>query len=58
LLGTRFGAAAVDCLLKGQSGVMVGVKANQIVVSDLETILSAAPELSEETLRLAEPLAH
>ena len=58
LLGTRFGAAAVDCLLKGQSGVMVGVKADQIVVSDLETILSAAPELSEETLRLAEPLAH
>jgi hypothetical protein len=37
---------------------MVGVKADQIVVSDLETILSAAPELSEETLRLAEPLAH
>ncbi|MDH7601277.1 MAG: 6-phosphofructokinase [Armatimonadota bacterium] len=58
LLGTRLGAAAVDCLLKGKSGVMVGIQSGEIAVTDLETVLSAAPELSKEALRLSEPLAH
>lgn len=58
LLGTRFGAAAVDCLLEGKSGVMVGISEGRIVVNDLETVLSSVPELSKETLLLAEPLAH
>ncbi|MGQ9455665.1 MAG: 6-phosphofructokinase [Armatimonadota bacterium] len=58
LLGTRFGAAAVDYLLDGKSGVMVGISKGRIVVSDLETVLSSVLELSKETLLLAEPLAH
>ena len=57
LLGTRFGAAAVDSLLAGNTGVMVAVKAEDIVTVGIETVLSERPELNKEVLRLAEPLA-
>ena len=36
LLGLRFGAAAVDALLKGETGKMVGIEADDIVLTDLE----------------------
>ncbi len=58
LLGTRLGAAAVDCLLGGRTGVMVGIRAGEIVATDLGAVLSGSPELNPEKLRLAEPLAH
>lgn len=58
LLGTRFGAAAVDALLSGQTGVMIGVQAGRMVSVDIEKVLSGAATLSPEVLRLAEPLAH
>lgn len=58
LLGTRFGAAAVDNLLAGSTGVMVGVSGSAIVTVDFDTVLAGHPELSTEALRLAEPLAH
>lgn len=58
LLGTRFGAAAVDCLMSGKTGVMVGLKQGEMVTVDLETVLSSHPDLSPELLKLAEPLAH
>lgn len=58
LLGTRFGAAAVDFLCSGRSGVMTGLVAGEIVAADFETVLSGRPELSADILRLAEPLAH
>lgn len=58
ILGTRFGAAAVDCLLSGKTGVMVGLQGSRIATSDIENVLTGRPELSPEALRLAEPLAH
>ncbi|MCE5198061.1 MAG: 6-phosphofructokinase [Armatimonadota bacterium] len=58
LLGTRFGAAAVDNLVMGNTGVMIGLKAGEMITTDIETVLSTSPELSKEALRLAEPLAH
>ena len=58
LLGTRFGAAAVDSLMAGNSGVMVGVRGEDIVSVDIDEVLSGHPALSEEALRLAAPLAH
>jgi len=58
LLGTRFGAAAVDALLNGHTGVMIGVKGGRIVTVELEKVLTGAAMLSPELLRLAEPLAH
>ncbi|MCE5322192.1 6-phosphofructokinase [bacterium] len=58
LLGTRLGAAAVDSLIAGNTGVMVGVTGNNMVTTDLGAVLSTRPELSLEALKLAEPLAH
>ncbi|MGC8861257.1 MAG: 6-phosphofructokinase [Armatimonadota bacterium] len=58
LLGTRFGAAAVDNLMAGRTGVMVGLKAGEIVTTELTAVLSGSPELNPAVLRLAEPLSH
>lgn len=58
LLGTRFGATAVDGLMSGKTGVMVGLKQSEMVTVDFETVLAGYPDLSPELLRLAEPLAH
>jgi len=58
LLGTRFGAAAVDNLMAGKTGVMVGLQGTEIVTVSIDEVLAGHPELSAETLRLAEPLSH
>ena len=58
LLGTRFGAAAVDNLLAGNTGVMVGLKADEIVTVDIKTVLSGHPQLNKEACKLAKPLSH
>lgn len=57
LLGTRFGAAAADKLLSGESGKMTCLIADHIEVVDLEQALSTPPHLREDILRLAQPLA-
>ncbi len=57
VLGTRLGAAAVDLLMEGKSGVMVGIQTGKMCATPLEEVLSTQPALSEETLKLAEPLA-
>ncbi len=58
LLGTRFGAAAVDFLMNGNTGIMVGVKASDIIAVTLEEVLSGKAEMNPEVVRLTEPLAH
>lgn len=58
LLGTRFGAAAVDNLLSGERGIMVAVKTSDIITPDIDEVLMSRPRLNKEVLQLAEPLAH
>lgn len=58
LIGTRFGAAAVDNLLSGNTGVMVAIQAGRIIAADIGKVLSGQAELSSDALRLAEPLSH
>ncbi len=41
LLGARFGQAAVENLLKGKDGKMVGVQGAKIVLTDLEKVISS-----------------
>lgn len=57
LLGTRFGSAAVNCLLSGVSGVMVGIKAECMVTAEFDQIFAGSTALSQELLDLAGPLA-
>jgi len=56
LLATRLGAAAVEQLLQGKSGVMVGLVGNKIAVTDLEKVLSSRKELDLAFYKLAERL--
>ncbi len=41
LLGARFGQAAVENLLKGNGGKMLGLRAREIVLTDLETVITS-----------------
>jgi len=44
--------------MAGKSGVMVGIRAGEIVTIDLREVLAGSPGLNAAILRLAEPLAH
>ncbi|MFP3895764.1 MAG: ATP-dependent 6-phosphofructokinase [Anaerolineales bacterium] len=57
LLATRLGAAAVETLHEGKSGVMVGYIDGQIEISPLAEILEGKPEINEEYYTLAQILA-
>lgn len=57
LLGTRFGAGAVEMLFSGVTGKMAALQADQIVPVDIDEMLDTAPQLRGDILRLAEPLS-
>lgn len=57
LLGTRFGAAAVEHLYQGASGVMVGLSGNEIVATPLAEVTEGAKEIDQAYLELARVLA-
>lgn len=56
LLATRLGAAAVEQLRQGKSGVMAGLIGNKIAVTDLEKVLSCKKEVDLAFYKLAEML--
>lgn len=45
ILATRMGQTAVECLLAGEHGVMVGLQGSEIVPTPLEEVISATKEL-------------
>ncbi|MEA3407982.1 MAG: ATP-dependent 6-phosphofructokinase [Chloroflexota bacterium] len=57
LLATRLGAAAVDVLQAGKSGVMVGYVGGKIKISPLSEVLEGKPEIEERYYKLAQTLA-
>lgn len=60
LLGLRFGAAAVDAFLKGEKGKMVGVEADEIVLTSFELACEKCEKkmnLDRELLKLTRMLA-
>jgi 6-phosphofructokinase 1 len=40
ILATRLGAAAVDCLMQGQTGLMVGMHGNEIITTPIPEVVS------------------
>jgi len=57
LLGARFGQAAVENLLKGNRGKMVGLQGTNIILTDLEEVISARNRPIDKLLsQLAEQL--
>jgi 6-phosphofructokinase 1 len=57
LLATRLGAAAVDTLARGESGVLMGEMSSHIVATPLETAVMRHKPLDEHMQHLARVLA-
>jgi 6-phosphofructokinase 1 len=56
LLGSRFGKRAVELLLKGEKGQMVGLACNALIATPLEKVVKGAKRPDDDMLRLAEVL--
>jgi 6-phosphofructokinase 1 len=56
LLASRFGKKAVELLVAGQRGLMVGLSCNSITVTPLEDVSRGDKRPQDEMLRLAEML--
>jgi 6-phosphofructokinase 1 len=56
LLASRFGKKAVELLVAGQQGVMVGLSCNSIVATPLDDVVKGEKRPQDEMLRLAEVL--
>jgi 6-phosphofructokinase 1 len=56
-LATRMGAAAVDGLIDGQSGVMTALAGREISFIDLDVVLSNKRELDTKFMEIAEDLS-
>jgi 6-phosphofructokinase 1 len=57
VLASRLGAEAVDLLLKGEAGKMVGIQNNKIVSHKIGEILSVRHELDQKLIQLAKELS-
>ena len=57
LLATRMGAKAVELLLKGESGVAIGMKNNEIISLDIDQAIAVRDRLNMELYELAAVLA-
>ncbi len=57
LLGTRFGSAAAERLIAGESGAMTCLQADRIVTCDIKEALNTPPHLREDILQLVKPLS-
>jgi len=57
LIAARFGVIAVERLLKGEGGVMVGLQARATIATDLATVASRKRETDLEYYRMARMLA-
>jgi 6-phosphofructokinase 1 len=56
LLASRFGKTAVERLMAGEEGVMVGLCCNDVVATSLEVVVAGEKRPQDEMLRLAEIL--
>lgn len=57
VLASRLGARAVDLLLEGTSGKMVGIYKNELVHHDFSTILSKHRHIDEDLYQLSKELS-
>ena len=56
LLGSRFGKRAVELLLEGEMGKMVGLACNDLIATRLEDVVKGAKRPDDDMLRMAEVL--
>lgn len=56
LLGSRFGKRAVELLVEGEKGVMVGLSCRDLISTPLEKVVKGSKRPDDDMLRLAEVL--
>lgn len=56
-LATRFGAAAINCIENGESGVLVGLKKGEIATTPFDEVVNNKKELDPKVIELADILA-
>ena len=57
LLGARFGAHAVECLARGEAGVLVGLRGREVVATSLAQAVGRQKPLARELVELTRVLA-
>lgn len=57
LLGSKYGAKAVELLAQGEGGVMTGIQGNKIVAVPFEEVFNGRQEIDRDAFRLAEILS-
>jgi len=57
LLGTRFGAAAVNAIARGEHGVLVGMKGSEITTTPYADVVGVTKPLDPELVKMANVLA-
>ena len=57
LLGARFGAHAVDCLARGEHGVLVGLRGKDLATTPLEQVVGKIKAIDMSMVELARVLA-
>ncbi len=57
VLASRLGAFAVDLLLKGEGGKMVGIEKNQLVYHDIEHVLNRKEDIAKDLYDLSNQLS-
>lgn len=57
VLASRLGAKAVDCLLAGEKGKMVGIRQNELFSEDISTILAKKREINLDMYELSKELS-
>jgi 6-phosphofructokinase 1 len=57
LLGARFGAHAVDCIARGEHGVLVGIRGTQVATTPLAQIVGRLKPIDLQLVELAFTLA-
>ncbi|MBS1490637.1 MAG: 6-phosphofructokinase [Bacteroidetes bacterium] len=57
VLASKMGVAAIEGLLNGKSGCMVGMRNNQIVYNSFETIIHNKHEIDHEAVRISKILS-
>lgn len=57
VLASKMGVAAVEGLINGKTGVMVGIRDNKIVYNAFDTIVNGQSPVDEEALRISKILS-
>jgi len=57
LLGTRLGSAAVEEMLKGNTGILVGIQKGELITTPLDVVVAGKKELDPWYLAAADMLA-